>query len=227
MSKALAQKTVLITGANRGIGLELARQFHENGASVIAACRRASEPLTDLGVEVFEGVDVGSDEDVAGVSDKLSGRQLDWLVNNAGILEHDSLDRLDFESIERQFKINALGPLRVSSALRGSMPRGSKIFVITSAMGSIGDNTSGGYYGYRISKAAVNMAFKSLSEDLRDDGIDGRRGFFGVDLQRQEADRYPLHHDVCGQVPEQPRLVTPGPAPDNRQPSERNVAGRD
>ena len=168
MSNASAQKTVLITGANRGIGLELARQFTDGGANVIAVCRRASEALTGLGVDVIEGVDVGSDKDVTELANKLAGRQLDWLVNNAGILERDSLDKLDFEAIERQFRINTLGPLRVSSALHNAMPRGSKIFVITSAMGSISDNTSGGYYGYRISKAGVNMAFKSLSEDLRD-----------------------------------------------------------
>lgn len=171
MSESDPQSTVLITGANRGIGLELARQLAERGESVIAVCRKASPELSQLGVEIIEGVDVSSDEDVAGLADRLDDRRLDWLVNNAGILARESLDDLDFESIERQFRVNAVGPLRVSAALRKNLGRGSRIFVITSAMGSISDNTSGGYYGYRMSKAAVNMAFKSLSEDLRGDGI--------------------------------------------------------
>lgn len=171
MSESDPQATVLITGANRGIGLELARQLSEHGASVIAVCRKASPELSQLDVEIIEGVDVSSDEDVAGLADRLDDRRLDWLVNNAGILARESLDDLDFESIERQFRVNAVGPLRVSAALRKNLGRGSRIFVITSAMGSISDNTSGGYYGYRMSKAAVNMAFKSLSEDLRGDGI--------------------------------------------------------
>lgn len=162
---------MLVTGANRGIGLELTRQLKGRGAVVVAACRSGNPELAELGVEVIENADVGSQEGVAHLAAALEGRQLDWVINNAGIFEHDSLDSLDFDAIERQFRINTLGPLRVTSALRGNLVRGSKVFVITSSMGSISDNTSGGYYGYRISKAGVNMAFKGLSEDLRDHGI--------------------------------------------------------
>jgi len=171
MSQATAQKTILVTGANRGIGLELSRQLKEGGANVIAVCRKPSPELSGLDVEIRQNVDVSSPHDVEALATGLKGRRIDWVVNNAGILESDSLETLDFESIERQFRVNTLGPLRVATALLDNLTDGSRIFVITSAMGSIGDNTSGGYYGYRISKAGVNMAFKSLSEDLRNRGI--------------------------------------------------------
>ena len=163
--------TVLITGANRGIGLEMARQCAARGYEVFAACRQSSLDLDELGVQVISGVDVDSDESVAMLAKSLDGARIDWLVNNAGILERTSLDKLDFESMERQFRINALGPLRVTAALRGHLAQGSKVFIITSRMGSIDDNTSGGAYGYRMSKTAVNMAGKSLSLDLAEQGI--------------------------------------------------------
>ena len=163
--------TILITGANRGIGLELATRLSDRGDTVIAACRGASPELRELGIEIIEGIDVGSDESVQSLADALKGRCLDWLVNNAGILERTSLDHLDFVSMERQFRINSLGPLRVTAALQGNLKKGSRVFIVTSRMGSVDDNTSGGSYGYRMSKAAVNMAGKSLSVDLADEGI--------------------------------------------------------
>ena len=163
--------TILITGANRGIGLELTRRLVGRGDTVIAACRAASRELEATGAEIIEGVDVTSDDSVAALLGALEGRRLDALVNNAGVLERTSLDHLDFEAMERQFRVNALGPLRVTAGLRGLLGRGSKVFIVTSRMGSIGDNTSGGSYGYRMSKAAVNMAGRSLALDLADDGI--------------------------------------------------------
>jgi NAD(P)-dependent dehydrogenase (short-subunit alcohol dehydrogenase family) len=163
--------TVLITGANRGIGLEMASQHEARGDNVIAACRRSSEGLQAMGVEVFEGVDVTSAESLARLAGALQGRRIDRLVNNAGILERDTLGELDFDAIERQFRVNAIGPLRVTAALRPLLAEGAKVLIITSRMGSIEDNTSGAYYGYRMSKAAVNIAGKSLSVDLKDAGI--------------------------------------------------------
>ena len=163
--------TILVTGANRGIGLELVRRLVGRGDTVIAACRAASRELEATGAEVFEGVDVTSDDSVAALAGALEGRRLDALVNNAGVLERTSLDHLDFEAMERQFRVNALGPLRVTAGLRGLLGRGAKVFIVTSRMGSIGDNTSGGSYGYPMSKAAVNMAGRSLALDLADDGI--------------------------------------------------------
>src|SRR5210317_2029835 len=132
-SKGMA--IVLITGANRGIGLELTRQYLARGDQVIAACRRASAELKDLGAEILEQLDVTCDDSVAALAERLRGRQIDRLVNNAGILE-------------RQFRVNAIGPLRVTAALRANLDRGAKVFIITSRMGSVEDNTSGGYYGY-------------------------------------------------------------------------------
>lgn len=162
---------ILISGANRGIGLEVARQCCERGDEVIAACRRASPELEALGVEVIEGVDVTSDPSVSSLAARLQGRRLDWLVNNAGILQRTSLDNLDYAAMERQFQVNSIGPLRLTAALRGNLDKDSKVFIITSRMGSIEDNTSGGSYGYRMSKAAVNIAGKSLAVDLEEAGI--------------------------------------------------------
>ena len=163
--------TVLITGANRGIGLEIASQHEARGDEVIAVCRRSSPGLETMGVEVVDGIDVTSGESLAGLAGGLQGRRIDRLVNNAGILERDALDDLDFDAIERQFRVNAMGPLRVTAALRPLLAKGAKVFIITSRMGSIDDDTSGGYYGYRMSKVAVNIAGKSLSVDLGDAGI--------------------------------------------------------
>ena len=162
---------VLITGANRGIGLELARQYAQRGDDVIAVCRKAGKELVSLGVEVIEHVDVNSADAVADLAAALRGRHVDRLINNAGVLDRDSLDTLDFTAIERQLRVNALGPLRVTAALQHKLAPNAKVFIITSRMGSIDDNTSGGYYGYRMSKAAANMVAKSLSVDLKERGI--------------------------------------------------------
>ena len=162
---------VLITGANRGIGLELCRQLSKRGDEVIAVCRQGNTELDTLGVQVIDGIDVADGDSVASLGAQLAGQRLDWLINNAGILSSQSLDNLDYEAMERQFRVNSLGPLRVSSALLRNLSDGSKIGIITSRMGSIDDNTSGGSYGYRMSKAAVNMAGMSLSRDLHGRGI--------------------------------------------------------
>ena len=163
--------TVLITGSNRGIGLELCRQLASRGDQVIAACRYASPELTALDVRVIENVDVAKDESIAALQQAIADTRLDWLINNAGVLDRDSLNHLDWQQISRQFEINAIGPLRVTAALRANLEPGAKVGIVTSRMGSIDDNTSGAYYGYRMSKAAVNMAGKSLAQDLKTDHI--------------------------------------------------------
>ena len=162
---------VLITGANRGIGLELCRQLSTRGDELVAICRQASSELRSLKLRIIEGVDVNDSDSISSLSDQLDGLKLDWLVNNAGILSVESLDSLDFEAMERQFKVNSLGPLRVTAALLPNLGAGSKIGIITSRMGSVADNTSGGYYVYRMSKAAVNIAGMSMARDLEDRGI--------------------------------------------------------
>lgn len=163
--------TVCITGANRGIGLELARQFKARGDEVVAACRRPSDDLAGLGVRIIEGVDVTDEAGLNRLSESLGDRKVDILVNNAGLLSDESLDDLDLDRIRRQFEINGLGPLRVTVALQSNFGDGSKVAIVTSRMGSIEDNTSGGRYGYRMSKAAVNMAGRSLAHDLRPAGV--------------------------------------------------------
>lgn len=168
--------TYLVTGANRGIGLEYCHQLKERGDNVIAVCRSISDELKDLGVQVETDIDITDESSVASLVKKLEakrldGKPLDVLINNAGIVERMSLDNLDFDSIRRQFEINAIGPLRLTAALLPHLKSGSKVIMMTSRMGSIDDNTSGGQYGYRMSKVAMSMAGKSLSQDLKSKGI--------------------------------------------------------
>lgn len=163
--------TYLVTGANRGIGYEYCRQLQARGETVIAVCRTASEELNQLGVQVEEGIDITSDASVADLKSRLGDTTIDVLINNAGILKRVSLEALDFDCIREQFEINALGPLRVTHALLPNLKAGSKIVMMTSRMGSIGDNTSGNSYGYRMSKVALSMAGKSLAHDLKPRGI--------------------------------------------------------
>ncbi|MEF8792104.1 SDR family oxidoreductase [Thiohalorhabdus sp.] len=163
--------TVVITGASRGIGLELARLWHQRGERVIPVCRKASRELQALGLEVREGIDVTRDDDVQRLAEELAGERVDVLYNNAGILLDENLADMNFDTMRQQFEINTLGPLRVTHALLPNMGEGAKVGLMTSRMGSIADNDSGGRYGYRMSKAALNAAGKSLSVDLRPRGI--------------------------------------------------------
>ena len=160
----------LVTGANRGIGLELTRLLAAAGWDVIAACRHRSIDLDALGVRI-ETLDVTDDDSVRRLGERLHGLPLDLLVNNAGILDNDGLEPLQLESIRRQFEVNALGPLKVTAALRKNLRPGSKVAIVSSRMGASADNGSGGYYGYRMSKAAVNAAGVSLAHDLRGEGV--------------------------------------------------------
>lgn len=162
---------VFITGANRGIGLELCKELKARGDEVVALCRRSSGGLDALGLKIETGVDVTSAESMDAIAKKYKGQHFDLLINCAGILESMSLDTLDLDSVRRQFEVNAIGPLLVTNALLPLLNKGSKVAIITSRMGSIADNDSGGSYGYRMSKCAVNMAGKSLAIDLRERGI--------------------------------------------------------
>lgn len=162
--------TALVTGANRGIGLELARQLASAGWTVIGVCR-SSSPELEAVAEVWDGLDVGDDGVVDALKTRAGDRRIDLLINNAGILRHQPLENLDWDSIRQQFEVNSMGPLRVTAALLTNLASGSKVAIITSRMGSIDDNTSGGAYGYRMSKAAVNIAGVSLARDLSPRGI--------------------------------------------------------
>ena len=164
----------LVTGANRGIGLALCRLLAARGDHVIAACRHSSPQLEALGVRVETGVEVGDAASVERLAEALEGVTIDLLINNAGVLRRDTLGALHGEAVDDiylQFRVNSVGPLLVTQALLGNLQPGAKIGIVTSRMGSIGDNTSGSYYGYRMSKAAVNAAGKSLAMDLKERGI--------------------------------------------------------
>lgn len=165
------KSTVVITGANRGVGLALAEQYHQAGWRVIGVCRESSDALEAAAERVIEGIDVTQAESVAALANALQGETLDILINNAGLLQDESLGSLDFDSIREQMEINAYAPLRVVEALLPTLRKGSKIANVTSRMGSIADNDSGGRYGYRASKAALNAFGKSLAMDLKPQGI--------------------------------------------------------
>jgi len=162
---------VVITGANRGIGLELARHYAAEGCEVIGVCRQSSDELASVAVQVIDGVDVTTDAGIDKLKSGLAGKRISLLINNAGLLQDEQLGSIDFDSIRTQMEINAYAPLRVTEALAPLMGQGSKIANITSRMGSIADNDSGGRYGYRASKAALNAFGKSLAVDLKPRGI--------------------------------------------------------
>ncbi len=162
---------VVITGANRGIGLALVKQYLSRGSEVLALCRQASEALQATAARVVAGVDVGDHQSVQDLAKSAELDGIDILINNAGILRNEALGEIDYSDIEKQLQINALGPLRVTEALLGRLRPGGKVAMITSRMGSVADNTSGGYYGYRMSKAALNAAAKSLAVDLQPRGV--------------------------------------------------------
>jgi NAD(P)-dependent dehydrogenase (short-subunit alcohol dehydrogenase family) len=165
-------KWSVVTGSNRGIGLALVRLLKARGARVLAACRTPSRELKATGAEILDSFDVTHDEAMGRLVEALGGDEVELLVNNAGILHWgDTLEALDIDAIRRQFEVNAIGPLRVTAALRPRLASGAKVALITSRMGSIEDNGSGGVYGYRMSKAALNMAGVSLARDLKKSGI--------------------------------------------------------
>ena len=163
--------TFLVTGANRGIGLEYCRQLKARGEDVVAVCRQPSDELETLGVRLEDGVELSESQSIDDLVRRLAGLPLDGVILNAGILQSMGLADLDPAGIRRQFEVNALAPLLLARALVDQMPRGAKLVLMTSRMGSIDDNSSGGSYGYRMSKVALNMAGKSLAIDLEQRGI--------------------------------------------------------
>jgi NAD(P)-dependent dehydrogenase (short-subunit alcohol dehydrogenase family) len=155
----------VITGTNRGIGLEFCRQCKGLGHSVTALCRKPSAELEALGVDIVPEVDVRNPPELKQL------KTIDWLILNAGVWRDESLGDMNFDTITEQFEVNTLGPLRVIDKVLDRLQQGSKIVLMTSRMGCIADNTSGGRYGYRVSKAALNCAGVSLSLDLKPRGI--------------------------------------------------------
>ena len=168
-------KRAVITGANRGIGLEIATQLSKVGYQIIAWCRQASDRLKSLpGCQVIEGVELTDASSILRASEQIGSEPIDLLINNAGLLERVGLEGIDekaLDSIQRQYQLNAIAPVHVTSQLLDRLQSGSKVILITSRMGSIEDNGSGSHYGYRMSKAALNAAGKSMAIDLEEKGI--------------------------------------------------------
>ncbi|WDT84363.1 SDR family oxidoreductase [Alteromonas sp. 009811495] len=162
---------VVITGGNRGIGLALTKQYKTRGAKVFATCRNSCDELNSAGVTIVKGVDVSQPDTLAEKLAPLMDINIDLLINNAGVLGRENIEDWDPNTIDYQFRVNALGPLLVTQTLLPRLADQSKVALISSRMGSMEDNGSGGYYGYRMSKAALNAAGVSMANDLRPKGI--------------------------------------------------------
>jgi len=162
---------VLVTGADRGIGAALVRAYRRRGDRAIAACLGEGRDLLAEGIEVAAAVDVTSMPSLLALRERLAGTRLDILVSNAGAFRADSFDDLDFDAMQRLYDVNALGPLRVAVALAPLMGAGGKLGILTSRVGSIADNATGGMYGYRMSKAAANQLGVNLHHELKPRGI--------------------------------------------------------
>lgn len=161
-------KNVVITGANRGIGLALSKRYLALGYNVFSVCRNTSSELMALkGIKVLSGIDVTNVVDLKLFHEQLSHLRIDLLVSNAGIMSEEFLGDVDYDRVLRQFQVNAIAPLRVTEFLLSNLKQGAKIVFISSRMGSLSDNNSGGSYGYRMSKAALNAAGVSLAMDLK------------------------------------------------------------
>ncbi|EGZ25741.1 hypothetical protein PHYSODRAFT_555450 [Phytophthora sojae] len=176
----IATKTVLITGASRGIGLAFVKHYLKEGWNVIAAVRavdKAKEQLKGLKVWNVVQVDVAEQKSIEDMARKLNGVCIDLIINNAGTTGMHNLDETTPEDCVRQFQVNALGPLLVTRALLPNLQlavsaRGSAFVAqVTSRIGSISDNSSGGAYAHRASKGALNVFTKSLAIDLEPQNI--------------------------------------------------------
>ena len=171
--------TILVTGANRGIGLEFVRQYASDGAEIIACCRKPAaatelNALAKAGKVRVMALDVGEASSAAALAQALRGEAIDILINNAGVFgpkERSDSERY-YEEFARTFRTNSIGPLIVSQALRDNLAlsHDKKLVVLTSKMGSISDS-SGGSLAYRASKAAVNMIMHGLDREWAADGI--------------------------------------------------------
>lgn len=165
------QKNVVITGANRGIGLALVKVYLSRGDQVFGVCRTSSEALEASGATVIRGVDVCEPETFKKMAAALGDHKIHILINNAGILHAESIGEIDYTQITQQLLVNAVAPLQVTESLLPYCADNAKLGFVTSRMGSVADNSSGGYYGYRMSKAALNAAGKSLANDLKSRGM--------------------------------------------------------
>lgn len=201
------KQTVVITGTSRGIGLAMTKIFKQRGCKVFALCRQSSDALNALDVNVIEGIELSTPQGIIKAQSALAGITVDLLINNAGILRNEQLNSLHSHSILEQFTVNALAPLLLSEALLLNLTAGSKIAFITSRMGSIADNESGGYYGYRMSKTALNSAAVSLAQDLKKRNISigiYHPGYVQTDMVNSDGNL--IHGDISAKEAAQ-RLI--------------------
>ena len=163
----------LIVGADKGIGAAMCKALAMRGEHVYAACLADGAQVEGRNVAIIPKIDVTSDAAVARLSEALTkgNVKVDVLVNVAGVLGLDELGKIDFADVRRQIEINTIGPLRVVQALLPHLGAGAKVGVITSRVGSLGDNSSGGMYAYRLSKCAANMLALNLHHDLSKRGV--------------------------------------------------------
>lgn len=168
----MSAKTYVVTGADRGIGAALCALIAERGDRAIAACLEDTPGSANATrIERVSGVDVTSARGVSRLQEHLGRRHIDVLINNAGLVAEHRFGKLDYDAMQREYAVNALGPLRVTEALLPRMGPGGKICIITSRVGSISENQAGGLYGYRMSKAAANMAGINLAHELKERGV--------------------------------------------------------
>jgi NAD(P)-dependent dehydrogenase (short-subunit alcohol dehydrogenase family) len=164
--------TIIVTGADRGLGVALCETWARRGDTVIAACLKDAPALLDqMGVEVVTEVDVTTKEGVGRLAKHVGLRTIDVLMNNAGVVIDRPLGSFDYKALQKEFDVNALGPLRVVEALLPNLASGSKIGIVTTRVASLSENGAGGLYGYRMSKAAANMAGINLAHELKPKGI--------------------------------------------------------
>ena len=159
--------TICITGPNRGIGLELARQYRNRGADVLAVVRVPTAELSATGAEIFSNVDVSDARSVQRLARELAGRKIDVLINNAGIFhDRNGLAETNLEAVRQEIEVNTMGPLTIAQALCPLIADGGKLAIVSSNLGSIHNTSRAPGYGYNISKAGVNMLGKMLSLEL-------------------------------------------------------------
>jgi len=157
---------VVVVGADRGIAAALVEIYRGRGDEAIAVCLGDGAAWADSGVRVIPDIDVTSDQAVARLASALESTAIDILVHVAGVGAMDRWPDFDFDRMLEHYNLNALGPLRVVSALDSNLRQGSKVGIVTSRMGSIADNGSGRMYSYRMSKAAANMLGVNLHHQL-------------------------------------------------------------
>ena len=188
-------KTFVVTGANQGIGLEFVRQLRERGHDVWGSYRKDAGPLTDFGCHAVGDIEQTDGSCLEKLASSVTAASVDVLILNAAILLKEGADRigeLDKDVMMKIHEVNTVAPLMAVQAFlkAGKLQAGSTVVLVTSLMGSISDNSTGGLMGYRMSKTALNMGGACLAHDLRERGISVcliHPGFVDTNMVRQHG----------------------------------------